>query len=279
MSTGTLHSIRDRGRSTPPHEPDTAAALASFFLLTYALAWTAWAFAARVSAAPSTLLQAAATFAPSAAAVVIVAAHAGRGGLRHLMASVTRWRVRPGWYAAALAGPPVLMAVAMAMHVALGGRLPSFPAPGRWTVLPALFLLVFAVGGPLGEELGWRGYALPALTRRLGFSAASVLVGVFWAGWHLPLRWFPGTPQHQVPLLLSIAQTIAVSVILGWMYYGTGGSLPVVALAHASINTWAGPLRVLPDDAGSIRPYLLATLLVALAAGAILVHARRRRNE
>jgi hypothetical protein len=171
------------------------------------------------------------------------------------------------------------MAVAIAMHLALGGHRPTFPTPGRWIVLPALFLVVFVVGGPLGEELGWRAYALPALTRKLGFSAATVLVGVFWAGWHLPLRWIPGTPQHQVPLGLSMAQTIAVSVILAWMYYGTGGSLPIVALAHASINTWSGPLRVLPDDAGSTRPYLLATLLVAFAAGAILVHAWRRGND
>ena len=162
-----------------------------------------------------------------------------------------------------------MMAVAVALHVALGGRPPDLPDAGRWLFIPGLLVLVLLIGGPLGEEPGWRGYAVPILQRRFGPVTGALVLGLVWAVWHLPLRLIPGTPQAQLPLLLVVVQTVAVSLILAWILRSTGGSLLLVVLTHASINTWAGPLRVLPVDAGSVRPYAIATaFIVALAVPA-----------
>ncbi len=245
-----------------------------FLLLAFVLAWLPWAVVIwlwRELGWLSAVLQAVATFAPGVAALVAVGRGSGWVGAKKLLEATVRFRVRGRWYAVALLGPPVVIGAAVAADVGLGGRMPDFPSPGRWLLLPGLFLLVLLIGGPLGEEPGWRGYALPALQRRFGPLRGTLALGVLWAVWHLPLRLVPGTAQAQVPLTLFIVQTVAVSLILAWIYSGTDGSLTLVVLTHASINTWAGPLRVMPVDAGSIRPYALATgLIVALAVLAVL---------
>jgi membrane protease YdiL (CAAX protease family) len=145
----------------------------------------------------SAVLQALATFAPvwlrwSWPDAPLV------GGPQKSAQPLGRYRVGGAWYALALLGPPLLMAAAVALHVALGGRPPDLPDAGRWLLIPGLLVLVLLIGGPLGEEPGWRGYALPILQRRFGPVTGALVLGLVWAVWHLPLRLIPGTPQAQL---------------------------------------------------------------------------------
>ncbi len=250
--------------------------LAVYFALAFVLAWVFWVPAAlseqgAVGGSPPTaLLVVLGTFAPSVAAV-LVAARKGGAGARALLGQLLRWRVGPGWYAVALFGPAALMLVAIGLHVALGGAVPDFPEPSRWPLVAVNLVLVLLVGGPLGEELGWRGFALPRLQARHGALRASVVLGVVWALWHLPLFAVPGAPQGQVPFLLFVAQAVALSVFFAWAYNGSAGSLPIVLLLHASVNTWAGALRILPEATGSLLPWILATALACLGAVALVL--------
>ncbi len=250
--------------------------LAVYFALAFVLAWVFWVPAAlseqgAVGGSPPTaMLVVLGTFAPSVAAV-LVAARKGGAGARPLLGQLLRWRVGPGWYAVALFGPAALMLVAIGLHVALGGAVPDFPEPSRWPLVAVNLVLVLLVGGPLGEELGWRGFALPRLQARHGALRASVVLGVVWALWHLPLFAVPGAPQGQVPFLLFVAQAVALSVFFAWAYNGSAGSLPIVLLLHASVNTWAGALRILPEATGSLLPWILATALACLVAVALVL--------
>ncbi len=250
--------------------------LAVYFALAFVLAWVFWVPAAlseqgAVGGSPPTaLLVVLGTFAPSVAAV-LVAARKGGAGARALLGQLLRWRVGPGWYAVALFGPAALMLVAIGLHVALGGAVPDFPEPSRWPLVAVNLVLVLLVGGPLGEELGWRGFALPRLQARHGALRASVVLGVVWALWHLPLFAVPGAPQGQVPFLLFVAQAVALSVFFAWAYNGSAGSLPIVLLLHASVNTWAGALRILPEATGSLAPWILATALACVVAVALVL--------
>lgn len=239
-----------------------------FFVLTFALSWLLWlpvvlADLQLIGPVPGSLLLALGTAVPSLMALVLAARSSGTAVL---LSRLTRWRLPAHWYAAAFLVPAALMLTAVGLDVLLGGAAASFPSPARWPLLAVNFLAVLVIGGPLGEELGWRGYALPRLDRRLNSAAAAVLLGLIWAAWHLPLFLLPGTPQAQLPLIWFVVQTVAFSVVLAWVYRRTGGSLLLVVLLHGAVNTLAGRLRVLPTAESTLQPYILTTLLTVAAA-------------
>ncbi len=163
------------------------------------------------------------------------------------------------------------MGLALAIHMALGGKLLPSPSQGHVGMAVANFLLVFLVGGPLGEEFGWRAYALPALQRRWGWRLASLLLGVVWAVWHLPLFYSAGTVQSHLPIGLFALSAIASSVLFAWLFNQSQGSVVPVLVLHTAVNAWflVIPVMVLPDGS-NLRPFQIVVGLLVLTAGALL---------
>ena len=129
----------------------------TFFALAFAWSWTFWLLAPALKAdfpVTSITMSLMGGFGPSLAALVIVACSSGTAGLRRWLQRRLRWRVGWRWVALAFLFPVVFMGLAAAIHVALGGSLPPSPAVGHVGLAAASFLLVFLVGGPLGEEFG-----------------------------------------------------------------------------------------------------------------------------
>ena len=122
------------------------------------------------------------------------------------------------------------------------------------------FILVLLIGGPSGEEFGWRGFLLPRVQPILGMLKASVTIGLVSAVWHLPLFLIPITAQSRVPFGLFVVRTIAFSIISTWLYNGSRRSLLLVLLFHASLNTWPNSLYVLEAE-GVIGPYVGTTIV------------------
>ncbi|MBK5257327.1 MAG: CPBP family intramembrane metalloprotease [Vicinamibacteria bacterium] len=119
-----------------------------------------------------------------------------------------------------------------------------------------------------GEELGWRGYALPRLATHLGLSSASVLLGVIWALWHLPLFFLQGSGSEGQSFPIYLLHVTALSVAMSWLYWKTEGSLLLVMLMHASVNNTTGivPAAVShPVDPMSFEGSLVAWVTVGLA--------------
>lgn len=220
-----------------------------------------------------------AQFGPSAAALLLTAKTAGLGGVRRLLEVSCRWRVGFHWYAIAILLPPAIAAVLLTVHGALGSNVPgwsawrgldasyvrAFGTAGPYALDksvpasagPIAFLqhliavspywavinfLVFAIlTGPVSEEFGWRGYALPRLQARLTPFRAAVIVGVLWGLWHTgPDFWrllFGGDARAFLyPLVITLG-TIPLSVLLAWMFNRTRGSLLSGMLLHASFNS------------------------------------------
>jgi membrane protease YdiL (CAAX protease family) len=202
--------------------------LVAFFVLAYALTWP---LIPLVSVSP--LWGFPALFGPSLAAVIVAAVAGGRPGLRDLLDRMVRWRVGVRWYALALGLPIVLALTAAGLHLLLGAQ-----KSVNFGGLTALSFVVFVL--IIGEELGWRGYALPRLLAERSALAASLILGALWGAWHLPTFFVPGAPQYGLPFSAFVVLTMAYSVLFGWVYVHTGGSVLVATLLHGSINLSQG---------------------------------------
>ena len=161
-----------------------------FFSLAFAWSWGCWLLSSAVKTQlPSVagMLFLAGGFGPSLAAIAVVRYVGGRDGLRDWLVRCLQWRVGWRWLALVFFLPLAVMVLAAAAHIALGGTMVPSPAIGHVLLAVVNFVLVLLIGGPLGEEFGWRGYALPALQARYDWRVASLILGAVWGVWHLPL--------------------------------------------------------------------------------------------
>jgi membrane protease YdiL (CAAX protease family) len=167
--------------------------------------------------------------------------------------------------------PAAYMGLAAAAHVALGGTLPPSPAAGHVWLAALNVLLIFLVGGPLGEEFGWRGFALPALQECWGWRIASVVLGIVWAAWHLPLFYTAGNLQSHWPFGWFALSVIASSVLFTWLFNRSQGSVVPVLVLHTAINAWLMiiPVTVLPDGSNLRLTQFVVGILV-MVGGALL---------
>jgi membrane protease YdiL (CAAX protease family) len=268
------------GRPTPDARPvGERAALVGFVVLAFAVTWVVWVPRAMESAGVldsrwASELGTLWSCGPAAAAV-LTAALIGRRALRDLGARLTRSRVGARWWAVVLAGPAGLWLATAGLYGALGGDGPEIrpPAFGAGPAGLVPLLLVLALTDGLGEELGWRGFALPRLLRCTGPVVAGLLSGVVWAVWHAPLYWTTGAPLEGTPVWLLLVQLPACAVAYTWVFLHTGGSvLPAVAL-HSALGAFGVSL---PHADGDWRPYLLFVGLQVVVA-AVLVSTGRLR--
>jgi uncharacterized protein len=248
------------------------APLWSFFALTFAWSWTCWGLSPAVkpmSPLLATLLMFAGSFGPSLAAVVMVANSGGRVALQLWLSRCLRWRLAGKlawrWSAFALLFPLVVMIAAAGLHLAWGGALPTSLAAAQPLMVFVNFFLVLLIGGPVGEEFGWRGYALPKLQNRMNWRAASLWLGLVWGAWHLPLFFIDGTSQAHIPLALFMLSVVAMSVLFAWLMNHTKGSLMAVLLLHTAINFWSSVVPVLPTEV-SYRAYAFVVAIMVVAA-------------
>jgi membrane protease YdiL (CAAX protease family) len=221
-----------------------------FFVLAFAFTWIFWGLAAlgaRDVFPTLPGLVVIGTFGPLVAAVVVTAQESGRAGLRTLLGRIVRWRVAPIWYGVVVLGPLLVQLGAIALHVTLGGQMPDFGALiGALPVLlvTAVYMLIFVA---LGEEVGWRGYALPALQARYSALLSSLILGVLWALWHLPLFFNPDTLYGNLPFVLFLAYLVPFTILISWIFNSTEGSVLLVMLLHAFMNASNVVWRVLPE--------------------------------
>ena len=244
--------------------------LASFLVLTYAISWLLWIPLVVSGGGTPTgmgfVVALLGSLVPSAVAIVLIAVLHGKTGVRKLLRRLLMWRIGVGWWVAVVLLSTLALG-AVGLSVLLGGDTPALAV----TIPGVVFLLVFSIfpGSAGGEEIGWRGFALPHLQRARSALGASVVLGVVWGIWHLPL-YLLGTdnrPLHLFPAWVVL--TVAMSIILSWMYNGTGGSLLIVILFHATANL---PLTVLlePLKDQVTQPFLIYVALMILAAAVVV---------
>lgn len=210
--------------------------LAAFYVLSFILSWGYWL---AVVAAGGHHSHFPGLLGPGLASIVVTALVAGRPGIADLWSRMTRWRVAPRWYLAALA-PAIFGAVVLLVLVPFRGvptstdlsTMPGLPAMGTVAFLAA----VLVVNG-YGEEAGWRGFAWPHLASEHDHLGAALRLAAVWALWHLPTFWLD-TGLTLEPWVVPgwLIGLVAGAVVLGWLYDRARSSLFVVALFHTSLN-------------------------------------------
>ena len=241
----------------------------AFLALTFGLSWVPMSlfivfadqltplFGEMSSTHPLFLL---AVYAPGISGVFLVWRHYGLKGLGSFFRRLTLWRAPLQWWLFLLLGIPAIIYAAAAITGTIDEPFRFVP----WTlVFPALAQSLLL--GPLGEEFGWRGLALPLLQRRFSPLWASLVLGVIWAVWHAPAFLMSGTPQSAWSFGPFFLGLIAITVIMTPLFNASRGSLLIAMLYHLNIMNPIFP------DAQPWDSYLLAI------AAAVIVFLNRRQ--
>ncbi|GAA4630741.1 type II CAAX endopeptidase family protein [Actinoallomurus vinaceus] len=240
--------------------------LVAFFVLAYAASWLAWLpyvlsadglgvlafhFPKVLGTNQLTGVLPGAYVGPLGAALLVTAITSGREGLRQWRRRLFRLRVRWYWYLIVLTGvPALLVGGTLLLPGAVDGlRTPSVAVLAAY--LPMLLIQILTTG--LAEEPGWRDFALPLIQRRHGAALGTLILGVVWAAWHLPLfftSWSlagtrPDTAHWWITVGTFVTMAVAISYLITWVFNHTNESLPVALILHAGNNTVAS--LVLPE--------------------------------
>jgi hypothetical protein len=241
------------------------APVASFAVLAYAISWSPWF----VSIATGQHFGGIFPFGPMIAAFTVAGVAGGRSEVARLGTRLVRWRMPVIWWLAAILialAPLVVTGVGVSL---LGGAAPDPVLLAKWPSVLATFPMVLILGGPLGEEIGWRGFGVSTLVgqgrRPL---AAALIIGLIWAGWHLPLFL-----THKMPPAAAIVMVFG-AVTMAWLYLNCGESALLLTAFHAIGNTLGGPWFFSLFAREDIMKVILLRIAVEMAiAAAVMVFA------
>jgi len=217
---------------------------------------------------------------PGLAALFVTGAIGGRSGMRALLRTLLIWRVGVQWYALAIFGFLVVWFGTQALNPLFGGT--GIHLPPLSMALVAAFIAELVLRLLLSsEQLAWSGFALPRLQARHSALVASLVLGVIWATWHLPLFLVPGS-QADAGFGIFLVGTVCTRIILTWVFNSTGGSVLLCGLLHQSINVWTDILA--PSAAASqadqvVNQWLGLGLNLLIAALVVVVFGGRRLSR
>ncbi|QEF95173.1 CPBP family intramembrane metalloprotease [Methanothermobacter sp. KEPCO-1] len=249
--------------------------LSEFFIVTFLFSWILWIPVAMISAGFTfpepiqSFLRSPynpAAFGPTLAAIILTYRYGGRDELVAFLRRGIKRDFPRIWWAIILLLFPVITALALYLGVLWGDPQPFLYWTSNPLLVPIVFLYIFFLGGPLQEEFGWRGYALPRLQERYAPIYAAIMVGIIWGLWHIPLFFIQGSIQSQVPFWSFMILIISASVIYTWVYNSTGSILAAMII-HTTGNLSYFLFPVQSTIAGGV---FLMILNVSAALGVLL---------
>jgi membrane protease YdiL (CAAX protease family) len=265
--------------ASPPGSLLARYPLTSFFVMAFAFSWIIWSpwflsedgagllpFSSPLLA--SFLVPLGILLGPALSGFIMTGVTEGRMGIRRLLRRIVLWRVGLRWYLFALIGIPVVMTLGT---VILPGGIALLRGLGPGYVLSYLgtYVLVVILGGPLFEEPGWRGFALPRLQPLHGPLVGTLILGLLWALWHLPEFLVPAWAESSggssfLAIVKFILIAIAFAIVTTWVFNNTRGSVFIAILVHASIDTFSIPVGGLGSPSAVGNSVLLSFGVFAL---------------
>lgn len=217
------------------------APLVIFYLLTLLISWSCWLLGSGIDSQVFLILG---SFGPAIAAMIIAASTGGKKEMRKILKRFGIWRVGLRWYLfSLLITIPVIGGALLLRGGANGIEAVNTGIP--FQMIPIVFAYVFFFS-VIGEEIGWRGFALPRLLKRFGEIRTSLVLGLAWGFWHLPLFILPGNFHQWIPFSWFMVQSIGLTWLITYLYRKTEGSLLIISLFHTASNVTIGLMPVLP---------------------------------
>jgi len=179
---------------------------------------------------------------PSVVAVILTGGYYGRSGIKELLKKLTVWKVNPLMYAfvllytvASIYIPSFICTIiGQNYETRFGSQISEFQLGSPLSVITCFFA-VMLFGGPVGEELGWRGFLLPKLQKRFNPIIASIIIGCIWTCWHIPM-FLVHASGYEISFVRYLLETIWLAILFTWLYNHTKGSLLIAILFHCVDN-------------------------------------------
>jgi uncharacterized protein len=278
----TVTTVPPSSTSSPRRRFLNRHPLVAFFVMAYAITWGMTAlffvviggFGLQLPPSVSYVIGLLPGFGPAIAALIMTAVIAGKAGVGQLLRRLVQWRVGLRWYLLVLFGVPFVLLVGASI---MRGAIPLATLSQQWPILFTgylPFVAIYLVTAGLGEEPGWRGFALPRMQQRYGSLLGTLLLGLLWSFWHLPNVFFNGWGVQT--LALFVFETVVDGFILTWVYNNTKGSLLLVMLLHAAQNASSGLVTHLVPGFTANQYYLLDALSFGACVLLIILFTRGR---
>jgi uncharacterized protein len=247
--------------------------LITFFVLAYSLTWLGWTLPDKIyTGTPLTFILALPFFVmiagPLLSAIIVTAIISGKAGVFALLRKFMIWRVGLGWYVVALLLMPAMALTAIYLNVLFGAPAPTAAFFGSWSSMLLIFAirLVNPTDGPMQEELGWRGFALPRLQERYSALVANLILGVLVIVWHLPLVFAGKLPAF------TLLATLSATILFGWIFNNTHGSVLLTLIAHATDGLFILRNLGLTETDAARLTWLQVAVWVVVALVVVIVH-------
>jgi membrane protease YdiL (CAAX protease family) len=226
----------------------------------------------------------------SLAGIILAAVEGRKGGVRELLGRFLIWRVGIQWWVFALLFAIIPSVAALYLLRLFGGP------PVDWSELEPLYgvvpmIIILTIVAGVGEEFGWRGFAMPRLQTRYSALVSSIIIGVIWGLWHIPLSLVEGTSQYRwqldvglIPAVLGYTVfLIAWSVQYTWVFNNTKGSVLLAAVLHGAGNAWIGGyIDVYRGYFGGVIAFtfvsVIVSIIIVLMAGPVHLSRTNDRN-
>jgi membrane protease YdiL (CAAX protease family) len=249
--------------------------LLTFFLLTFIISWSFFIIAAIISRNANSFdsgfspigyfIYLIGVFAPALVGAFLSWREQGKAGVLALLSRIFKVPAYLGWYIFAVGYFVAIKLLSAVVYRIATDRWPLFGHRALYIIIAAI---IFSIPVQAGEEVGWRGFALPRMADRIGLAGASIILGIIWGAWHLPFFFFYGVDKYGQSFPVYLLSVVAISIAMAWLYWRTKGSLLLMMLMHAAINNTTG---IVPSAlVGAANPFSLNASPIAWITTAFL---------
>ncbi len=270
--------------SKPSHQSSPSVTPLRFFLLTFILSWLIWIPLTlshfnigpfKISEDLSSIIRLLGVIMPMVSALLLTAMYGGRPAIRSLLSRLKIWRVGWKWWIAVVLVFPALLIFAGILYNLFSDQPPISLLPITSAVLLANML--FLTIASLGEEIGWRGVALPALLQRYNPLTASSILGIVWATWHLPFWLLIDTLSQYGAgyFVLNYIFIVPTTFYITWIFINSKGSLLLPVVLHLIFNIINVAILPVTSTTNSFAVFVGLQLVLMLV---IILKLRKKNN-